>query len=257
MEQTKLILNLIEEGLRPLKIAVTCKIPIGQVTREITSAIQERRIKRSRVLATLDKEWHDQITVWFPAWKQRPRPATSEFIFKMLKESNLDDFDLDIEEVRLYLLCFEKGFKDGEIYEAVCEIERTLHTKIRSILIEKFGAQETGWWREGIPLDVRQYCADLREKDDNFTANQPFNYTTFGHLLNILKFAKNPNLFKSRLPLNENGKPQDMQTIVKELSRLVKVRNKIMHPIGAVSPTEEDFFFVKEIQRKLEIMKWR
>jgi hypothetical protein len=64
-------------------------------------------------------------------------------------------------------------------------------------------------------------------------------------------------LFKGRLPLTANNKQPDIQTLFKELSRLGKIRNKVMHPIGTVPPTEEEFFFVKEMQTKLDIIKWR
>jgi hypothetical protein len=43
----------------------------------------------------------------------------------------------------------------------------------------------------------------------------------------------------------------------KSLDRLTKIRNKVMHPIGAIPPNEEDFFFVREMQEKFDLTKWR
>ena len=265
MEQLKRILNLVSEGLRPSKIAQACGTSVVLVTQQIAKAIQERRVPRSQVLATLEtpltpwlgKMWQDDILLWFPAWKKRPHIVSPEFIHTNLKAQNGDAFDLAPEEVELYLLCFEKAFKDGELYEALCEIERTLHAKIRQILIEKHGAQETGWWREGVPLGVRQYCVDLREKDNDFVGNPPYNFTTFGHLREILQYNKNSAIFRDRLPLGANGKAPNMQVISEGLNRLTRIRNKVMHPIGAASPTEEDFFFVKEMQAKFDLAQWR
>jgi hypothetical protein len=48
-----------------------------------------------------------------------------------------------------------------------------------------------------------------------------------------------------------------MITISRELIKLNKIRNRVMHPIGAVPPTEEDFSFVKKMQAKLDLTKWR
>jgi hypothetical protein len=256
MGQTNLILNLLFEGLRPSKIAAACGVTVDEVTGEIIKAIQERRVQRSQVLATL-KEWENEIAVWFPMWKQKPQARSLKFIYGMLKESNLAGFDLDIEEVKLCLLCLEKSFTEGEIYEALCEIERTLHTKIRLILIENYGAEEKGWWRQGVPLDVRQYCVELREKDDNSLSDPPYNFTTLGHLLKILQHNKNPNHFKTRLPLSANGKALEIRAVCDDLIRLAKIRNTVMHPIRASPPSEAEFFFVKEMRTKLEISKWR
>jgi hypothetical protein len=257
MDHSSRILSLIIEGVRPSKIAETLNTPIGQVTEEITSAIQERRLQRSRVLATLDNEWQNQIAVWFSAWKKKPHAVSTKIVHGMLKESNLDNFDLSVEEVGLYLLCFEKGFRDGEIYEALCEIERTLHAKIRQILIEKFGAEENGWWRQGIQLDVRKYCVERREEDNDFPGSHPYNFTTLGHLGQILMYKQNPELFKKRFPLGANKKTPEMQAISKDFEQLRKIRNRVMHPIGEKPPTEEDFFFVKEMQVKFDLAKWR
>ncbi|HZL79279.1 MAG TPA: hypothetical protein VFC17_10550 [Candidatus Limnocylindrales bacterium] len=244
--------NRLAEGFRPKQIAIESETPIDLVVQQIIEAIDKKEVKRSQVLTALAQEWQDQILLFFPKFKKRP-----EFVHEMLKASNLDDFDLEVEEVRLYLHCFERGFTDGQIYEAVCEIERTLHAKIKQILIEKYGAEENGWWRKGIPLDVRQYCVELREKDEDSVGNLPYSFTTFGHLQKILQFEENPALIKNRLPLGANDKAPNMRVIIKQLMRLTKIRNRVMHPIGATPPTEEDFFFVKQMQANFELTKWR
>ena len=257
MEPFNQILNLVTEAVRPSKIAAACNIPIALVTQQLTGAIHERRVPRSRVLATLEKKWQEEIAVWLPAWNKTPRRVSVEFIHEMLKDSNLSDFDVDVEELRLFLLCFEKGFKDGEIYEALCDIERTLHTKIRIILIEKHGDQGARWWRKGVPFGVREDCVNRWEKDADFIDYPPYSYTTLGQLHEILKCKNNTDLFKVRLPLSANGKAPNMELMLKELGQLTGIRNKVMHPIGAAPPTEEDFFFVKEMQAKFDLTKWR
>jgi len=67
-------------------------------------------------------------------------------------------------------------------------------------------------------------------------------YTTLGHLHEILKCKENSPLFKRRLPLSANGNEPNMELILSDLQKLTKIRNKVMHPIGAAPPTEEDFF---------------
>ncbi len=254
MEQAKLIQNQILEGLRPLEIAIQNKLLLKTVVEEIENAIDSRRIQRSQVLETLDEEWRKQIALYFPA-TQKPRPLSATLIHQILDESNLDSFDLETEEVRLYLKCFERPFKDGELYELVCEIERTLHTKIKLVLIDEYGESETGWWRKGVSLSIRQNCACLCEEDKSEEVQHPYNYTTLGQLKEILE--SKAGVFKNRLPFGPNGKPPNMQTLGEELGRFVRIRNRVMHPIGTVRASEDDFFFIRDLQAKLDVTKWR
>ena len=175
----------------------------------------------------------------------------------MLKESNPSDFDVGIEELGLYLLCSEMSFKDGELYEIICEIERTLHAKIKSVLVKKHGSRPSGWWRKGVPKGVRQKCVEEWEEEPDFVEYPPYHRTTLGELQVIIQSGENPDLFKSRLPLSANGKDPNMHTMFKELVQLTKIRNKVMHPVGATPATEDDFFFAREMQKKLDITKWR
>jgi hypothetical protein len=210
------------------------------------------------VLATLDTQWKDQIGMWVPIWEKKPNAASPKLIHKILKETNLDDFDLEIEEVELYLLCFQKAFKAGEIYEALCEIERTLHAKIRMILIDTFGPQpETGWWRKGVPLSVRLDCVKRLEEDDECLNSIPYNYTTLINLKRIIE--DNAGLFENRMPSNAAAKREkaDIKLILRKLTKLNKIRDRMMHPVGATPPNEDDFFFVNGIKDEFDVAKWR
>jgi len=254
-----MIINQLLEGIRPSRIASASQLPIQSVVEETMKAINEHRIRRSQVLATLDNDLQDQVALWFPSWNKRPKAVSPEFIHNQLRETNAGEFDLEIEEVRLYLTCLQRGFRDGELYELLCEIERTLHTKIRQILVENHGPEEAGWWRKGVPQGIREDCACRRERDESDTAaqNPLYNYTTLGQLKGILKFDENAHVFKDRLPLAAKGKPPNMKLLDDDLAKLVKIRNKVMHPIGTVPPNEEEFFVVRELQAKFDLTKWR
>ncbi len=196
-------------------------------------AINKRRIKRSQVLATLPKDWQEQISAWAQILdkKQMEKKRTEQLtkiVFDVLKENNGSDFDLTINEFKLYLLCYEKPFEGGEIYELLCEIERTLHAKIKAILTEKYRDR---WWKDGIPLAVREECATRSERDREFLGHPAYDYITLGELKSILQ--TNSKLFKTRLPLDPTGKEPNMESVSKSLDRLTKIRNKVMHPIGA------------------------
>lgn len=254
-EQTKAILNLIAEGVRPSKIAATTRIPLPTVIQAITNEVNERRLRRSEVLSTFDKEQVDEIRTFFSGWKKRPGAIKPELIHELINFAYPEDSHLDVEEIRLCLICLDRGFNDGQIYEMLCEIERTLHTRIKQVLVQKYGASESGWWRKGVNEGVRQECVQRREKDEDFAEDSPYSYTTLGNLLTILQ--KQAALFKDRLPLSPKGKAPNMQMVLEDLIRLSKIRNRVMHPIRGVPLDEEDFFFAKKMLDTLEPTKWR
>jgi len=283
MDQEARILNLATEGLRAKKIAAALEIPLTEVVKTLTKAIEERTIKRSQVLDTLEGKWQEELLAWVPAWSRKGKVSLAS-IHEMLKESNLNAadverirrehglpsdyefefpaFDLSVEELGLYLMCFEKPFRGGEIYEALCEIERTLHAKIKAVLMEAYGHHWSEWWRNGVHEDIRQRCVEAWEEEPDFVEYPPYHKTTLGQLGEIIQSAKNPKrekmkLFETRLPLGQNGRDPVMEVFKKDFRRLVTIRNKVMHPIGASLPSEDDFFFVREMQGKLDITKWR
>lgn len=181
MEKPDRIINLLFEGIRPSKIAVECGISEESVASQIIQAIQQHRIPRLQVLATLSKDLQNQIAMFFPAWIKKPHTFSPEFIRAMSKASD-DDFDLSEDEILVYLVCFEKPFRDGGIYEALCDIERTLHEKTKMILMNKFGSHENGWWRKGVPENVRISTVQSRERDLEFVGDAPYSYTTLINL---------------------------------------------------------------------------
>jgi hypothetical protein len=282
VDQESLILNLATEGLRAKKIASSQGFSIATVVDALAKAMEERRIKRSQVLSSLEEVWQKELAIWAPAWNRKPRKVSLGFIHEMLRESNLDasdvericrahqlgpehqiaSFDLGIEELGLYLLCFEKPFRDGEVYEALCEIERTLHAKVKAVLIENYGPHPSGWWRKGVLKDVRKKCVEEWEDEPDFVEYPPYHKTTLGQLQQIIQSAKDSKhpkkiLFQARLPVVQKGRDPDMEVFKKEFSKLVSIRNKVMHPIGATPLNEDDLFFVKEMQAKLDVTKWR
>ena len=104
-------------------------------------------------------------------------------------------------------------------------------------------------------MAVRKKCAELHEDDTECLSSIPYNYTTLINLKDIIENDR--ELFQKRMPLGPTGKKPDMQAISKKLTRLNKIRNRLMHPVGATPPSEEDFFFVKEIQKEFNFAKWR
>jgi hypothetical protein len=72
----------------------------------------------------------------------------------------------------------------GDMYEDIRIIETHLHKQIYEILSEIYGEEETGWWRRGIPLSIRQTCQIRREEDEE-PVEDPYCYTDLLDLWHI------------------------------------------------------------------------
>ena len=122
--------------------------------------------------------------------------------------------------------------------------EITLHELVCRVLRAKFGEGEAGWWREGIPTNIRSQCAARREEDEDPCAS-PYEYTTFIDLSKIIK--RNWALFASCLPQDYRS---DRRRLERDLTRLNSIRNCVMHPVKEKRWSEDDFEFVCAMSRR-------
>ena len=252
MKEHNQIINLLSEGLSPAQISEQCKVPTKSVIEQISLAVNEGRVRRSDVMASLkNAKWWQIIATWGESiWSLSP-----EKICPYLKAT--EGIDADISEISLFLAYANSPVRAGDMYQLIYDIERNLHANIRRVLVMKFGNGENGWWGKGVPKEVRLKCVQAREEDCEFV-DGPFSYTTFINLREIIKV--NWSLFEKRLPLeitNGNGKNSNKEKFLGDLMRLNPIRNKVMHPVRGEPPTEEDYEFLKELQRLLVLSKWR
>jgi len=135
----------------------------------------------------------------------------------------------------------------GDMYEDLRRIEIGLHDRIREVLAREYGDDEAGWWREGIPEKVRVKCQERREKDPDNPC-PPFCYSDLLDLGAILEnqWALLKDLFPDYTP--------NRKQLINDLKTLNWIRNKVMHPVRGVVPAEEDFDFVRRLQRSLRCM---
>ena len=138
----------------------------------------------------------------------------------------------------------EPGNVLGDMYEDLRYIEITLHQKIKDVLVDQYGDGELGWWRQGVPESVRVKCQERREKDQDDPC-EPFCYSDLLDLDAILQ--KQWSVLKNLLHNYE----ADRKQLSKDLRRLNRIRNKIMHPVRGQVPDEEDFDFVHEFRNSI------
>jgi len=134
----------------------------------------------------------------------------------------------------------------GDMYELIRALELRLHDFIKQAFTAEFG--EENWWRSGVPDVIRADCAALREKDPE-PAEDPYCYT---HLISLREILDKKWAILSRyLPEDFRDKKKDLQ---ERLLRLNRIRNAVMHPVRKAVLTEDEFEFVRDLERDLTDM---
>jgi len=237
------LLNLMADGLTLSTIAKQCGVSTCSLIQNIDSAVHAGRVLRSQVQSALNKDWLDLVA----PMTRNPRVFTPKVISHMLKET-YSNCDLDLEEVALYVLYCKKSYRAIDLYEVLHDMERTLHTKIKEVLIRKY---HEFWWKTGVPKSVRTSCQVAVEDDPEHRDEHPYDYTTLLNLKEILD--KQWSLFGKQLPLDVAQRKPDL---MKDFNRLNAIRNKVMHPVRHAPPSDEEFAFAKHMQMQLDISRW-
>jgi hypothetical protein len=133
----------------------------------------------------------------------------------------------------------------GDMYEDIREIETSLHGRIREVLEQKLGKDESGWWRKGIPSEIRKECQSRREEDED-GSSEPYCYTNLIDLWKILKGKW--AIFQTELP---SAVKSDKNKFGDDIQRLNTIRNIVMHPVRGKIPSEDDFDFVRDFKTRL------
>lgn len=234
--------RLLQKGNPPSKIAEQLGISVGSVINYLETAIGRGMIRRSDIVFSIKKESRDLIEQAI----DKTGKTTKDTINKKIQEvgGQVDERDLEV-----YLEMRDARVALGDMYELIRDIELNLHSAIRSALVNEYGLKEEEWWRKGVPEKIRSECATALEKDDE-PAKEKYCYTNFIDLYNIIN--KEQQLFEKFLPkeLRSNRK-----TLKSTLYKLNTIRNRVMHPIKNPNFSEEDFIFVRNYHKKLQLKK--
>jgi hypothetical protein len=227
--------DLLEQGLSPCEIAREMGISINSVTQYLCTRIGEGAIRRSDVVFSIQRDHRVAIEQAIAQVGQ-----TESGILRWLARNGLADASSNL---RAYLV-----FRDplhqvarGDMYERLTFLETVLHQCVKEKLIAKYGDGEA-WWRQGVPLSIRKDCQGLREADIE-PSRHPYSYTTVVHLKEI--FEKQWAVLAGMLGPKAGS---DRKAFLSGLDRLNGIRNRVMHPVRDMPPTEEDFEFLHQYQ---------
>lgn len=114
-------------------------------------------------------------------------------------------------------------------------LEIRLHSYVRHRLVDEYGESGEEWLVKGVPLQIRQDCAQRRESDPK--REHPFFYTYLIDLRTILD--KNWNLFEAHA---KAAKPAlAKKELLEAIQRANEIRNCYAHPIRSPQPGTPEF----------------
>ncbi len=139
--------------------------------------------------------------------------------------------------------------QDVEKHQAIDKmdkIENCIHKKIEIILKDVF-PDNRDWWFEGIPERIRIECSKKYEKAKG--QGKVYDYTDIVELKEIID--KNWKHFINQKPFSNFQ--SNKKAFLRSIDELNILRNNVKHPTRKYKPTEQDFSFLDEFLKDLEI----
>lgn len=228
-------LNMLREGSTPAQIAKSMGVSIKTTLGYLDQLVGRGSLRRSDIFFSIPKKVRANILKTLDE-EALPEP---QYISGVMNKKGLY---VDPEDVMVVIEYGDARHARGDMYEDITTIETHLHGLIRSALEEEYGKGESRWWRKGIEIGVRKACQGRREDDDE-PVKDPYCYTEFIDLWKILDTQWNV-LCKSLPRKVAANKP----ALKADMIRLNGIRNRVMHPVKGVVPSEEDFEFVRRFK---------
>ena len=171
----------------------------------------------------------------------------AERLQSYVSESNKMRWQQEEERIE-HLVQKRMGKEDPRVvaYKYVKAIETSIHEFVQCILQVSFGEEESGWWFQGVPLNVRKECAQRCEEDP--LHEEKYKYTDLIDLNVIID--KNWKIFApylSQVHKNYNAKGDLLAKIV----QTNEVRKRVMHPIRS-EVSSEDTSFLEQFSREID-----
>jgi predicted transcriptional regulator len=235
--------DLLTKGKCPSEIAVVMGITIGSVEHYLYTKVGEGAIRRSDILFSINATFRSVI-------EDVIRNTGKTDCYSVFSAARRQGCQLNYKDLEIYMKLRDARIPLGDMYEFIYQIETTLHEMIKRTLVNQYGEGEKGWWRKGIPVDIRRDCSKLWQEDAE-PAAEPFCYTTIVHLKRIIddQWAT----FSQVLP---GTLPKEKKKLLSNLNKLNGIRNYVMHPVKGMPITEEDFAFVRAFNKVMKSDNW-
>ncbi|MBA3913442.1 MAG: hypothetical protein H0X25_06235 [Acidobacteriales bacterium] len=228
--------QLLRQGLPPSQIARQMGTSTSAILQYLALKIGEGDLRRSDLAFSLPPAVRSAIE----AAMEKNAGITAS---RITRELQMEGFATDRNDVAIYLQYRRARVVMGDMYELLRSVELRLHTFVKQAFVLEFGEEQ--WWRSGVPDNIRAECAALLEKDPE-PAAEPYCYTHVISLREILD--KRWAVLNKYMPGHLLNKKKEL---LERLLRLNRIRNGVMHPVRNTLLTEEEFEFVRDLERDL------
>jgi len=236
MLRKDIAVDLLRRGLPPSEIAQQMHTSTRAVMQYLCLKIGEGDLRRSDVVFSVQPELRKAIEEILENKTGLSASAVTRLLHKRGMQANRID-------VAVYIAFRRARVVLGDMYELVRNLELRLHGFIKAAFVAEYGEEQ--WWRGGVPDTIRAECAALMEKDPE-PASEPYCYT---HLINTREIMdKRWSVLSKYIPGELKNRKKDL---MERLLRLNRIRNAVMHPVRDSHLEEDDFGFVRELDRDL------
>ena len=228
--------QLLRQGFPPSEIARQMGTSTPAVMQYLCLKIGEGELRRSDIAFSLP----DKIRLAVEEEIQKTGSLNAAAITRAIRTRGID---ANRHDVGVYIQYRRARVVLGDMYELLRAVEVRLHTFVKQAFVLEYGEEQ--WWRSGVPDTIRAECAALHEKDPEPAADA-YCYTHVISLREILdkRWAVLSKYMASHLVRKKKD-------LLERLLKLNRIRNSVMHPVRNAVLTEEDFEFVRAMNRDL------
>ena len=231
--------HLLRSGLSPKEIAVKQGVSLKTILGYLDELVGRGILRRSDILFSVPKNIREAVI-------EESEEDLIWIVDVKLKEKGIS---IDREDIEVVLKYGNARHALGDMYDDLRSIEVFLHDTIRKGLEEEYGKGELNWWKKGVGETTRINCHAKHEKDINPVLD-PYCYTDMLDLWKILD-----NQWKVLYRLLPAKLTKDKKSLGRKLTKINEIRNNVMHPVRGIIPSEEDFEFIRDFKRELEIQE--
>ena len=231
--------EMLKQGMSPSQIATSRGVTLTTILAYLNEMVGRGIIRRSDIFFAIPADHRNAILSELSTGKT----SATWKIAERLKRKGIDVTKDDVTIIQEY---GDSGQALGDIYEYIRTIEVRLHQLIRKCLENEFGLDDNGWWRQGVPQNIRGRCGERREMEDYDLTEHAYCYTDLIDLKEIIN--KNWNIFSNRFPRDST---KNKKQLMQDFERLNLIRRMVMHPVRGNIPSEDDFAFLRVIKSRL------
>lgn len=245
---------LLEKGLTPYQVSKRLGVSWSKALSILYTRVRDGYLRRSDIVFSVAPEKREAINA---AISKAPASPVSEIVqnLKTTEAARLwgssEEMTADATVVHDFHFVRKRSQLTflGEIYADLCDIEVRLFDFMVARLKSEYGEQETGWWVNSVPPQIRQSCVARQEQDRLEYPRHA--YLDLIDLKEILD--RNWRLFEShfaKVGLSSTLKNQ----LLTDMQALNAIRNKVMHPLRKAVLSDRDFDLVSNFAKKIRIL---